>query len=53
MYKVENEKRRKREEMENRERVFVPIRHQELTNEEQTLEKPSENIWKIPRRWHV
>jgi hypothetical protein len=50
---VENEEKRKREEMENKERVFVTVRQQETTNEEETLEKPSENVWKIPRRWHV
>jgi hypothetical protein len=50
---VENEEKRKREKTENRERVFVTVRQQETADEEETLEKPSENMGKIPRRWHV
>ena len=53
MYKVENEEKRKREEMENRARVFVTVRHQKTADEEEILEKTSENIWKTPRRWRV
>jgi hypothetical protein len=50
---VEHEEKREREERENRERVFVPVYHKETSEEEEIPEKLSENIWKMPRRWHI
>jgi hypothetical protein len=50
---VEHEEKRERKERENGERVFVPVGHRETAEEEGTPEKLSENIWKMPRRWHV
>jgi len=40
-------------EEESREKVLVPVRHQEDNKEEELPEKPGDvKAWKVPRRWN-
>lgn len=50
---MEHQEEQKRGEKENREKVLVPVRRHEAIDEEEKLEKPTEHVWKMPRRWRV
>jgi hypothetical protein len=51
--KVECEEEQKRDEKKNREKVLAPVRHHETIIEGKNIEKLTEKVWKMPRRWHI
>ena len=50
---MEYEEAQKREGRKNREKVLAPVRHHETMVEDKNIEKLTEKVWKMPRRWHI